>query len=60
MSRRQKIAIAGTVLSIVAAAFSAASLVGKEARLVDVIALFAAGFGGGASLVVALRPASRA
>ncbi len=55
MRFKQNIALAGVALSILAAMLASISLVGSEARLVDVIALFATGFGAGASLVVALR-----
>ena len=59
MPLKQRIAIAGAVLSILAAVLATISLVGSEARLVDLITLFATGFGAGASIVVVLRPDPR-
>jgi hypothetical protein len=60
MLRRQKIAIAGAVLSMMTAVLAATLLVGSEARLVDVVTIFAAGFGAGASVMVLARSVSRA
>ena len=54
MKRRRKLAaeIVLLVASVATAAFSAAGAIGHPARLVDVITLFAAGVGTGASLVL--------
>ena len=59
MLRRQKIAVAGAALSMMTAVLAATLLVGSEARLVDVITIFATGFGAGASVMVLARSGSR-
>lgn len=52
---KQRLVIASTVITIMAAAISAFLLVGKEARLVDVITLFATAFASGAGLSSAIH-----
>ncbi len=55
MSSRRRLALAAAVLVTITGAISAFSLVGKVARRIDVITLFATGFAGGASVVAARR-----
>jgi hypothetical protein len=55
MNTTQKVKLAVILLAVVAGIISSLSVIGREARLVDVITLFAAGFAGGASLVSFLR-----
>ena len=55
MPAKQKLAIAISLISALTAASVAFTLVGHEARLVDLIGLFAAGFGAGAAFVAAVR-----
>jgi len=52
---KQRMVIVGTAITIIAAAISAFLLVGKEARLVDVITLFATAFASGAGLSAAIH-----
>lgn len=52
---KQRLVIASTVITIIAAAISAFLLVGKEARLVDVITLFATAFASGVGLSAAIH-----
>ena len=54
MGLKQKAAIFAVALITLASALGAATIVGREARAVELIALFAGGFGAGASLVTAL------
>ena len=56
MTFKRRFAPTLVVVAILAALVSGISLVGREARLVDVIILFCSGFGGGASLVATVRP----
>ena len=51
MPWKQRLKLMAAILCIVAGLVPGLLLVGREARMVDVITLFAAGFGGGASLV---------
>jgi len=52
---KQRMVIASTVITIIVAVISAFLLVGKEARLVDVITLFATAFASGAGLTAAIH-----
>ena len=54
MGLKQKAAIFAVALTTLASVLGAATIVGREARAVELIALFAGGFGAGASLVTAL------
>jgi hypothetical protein len=54
MPRRQKLGLAAAALATFIGLVSATSVIGREARLVDVVLLFFSGFGGGASLVATL------
>ncbi len=47
--------IAATILITFAGFSSSIALVGREARLVDVLTIFFTGFGGGAALIDAVR-----
>lgn len=53
MGIRKKAALFAATLMTVASALGAVMLVGREVRAVELIALFAGGFGAGASLVAA-------
>lgn len=55
MNSRQKLSSIALVLSTFAGLAAALLLVGREARLVDVITLFATGFGSGAALIALLH-----
>ena len=55
MRFRQRAATAGAIIGAVAGAVAAFTLVGREARLVDVLTIFFTAFGAGASLVVAVH-----
>ncbi|MEO8161151.1 MAG: hypothetical protein ABI588_07010 [Arenimonas sp.] len=55
MNVKRKLAIGGAALGAIAAALVINSLVGHPARLVDLVGLFAAAFGSGAALVLAVR-----
>jgi hypothetical protein len=57
MTLKRRLALAAALLAVLVAVISSVSLVGREARLVDVIVLFFSGFGGGASIVASIRPA---
>lgn len=52
---KQKLAIGGAVVGTLLSALAINALVGHPARLVDLVGLFAAAFGAGAALVVAIR-----
>jgi len=54
MGLKQKAALLAVALTTLASVLGAATIVGREARAVELIALFAGGFGAGASLVTAL------
>ncbi|MEO7072672.1 MAG: hypothetical protein ABI300_06750 [Rhodanobacter sp.] len=56
--RKKKIAVAAAILSIMVAVLASSLLIGSEARVVDVLTLFATGFGAGAAAVVLMRPAA--
>lgn len=53
MGIRKKAALFAATLMTVASALGAVMLVGREVRAVELITLFAGGFGAGASLVAA-------
>ena len=55
MNPRQKLSVVALVLSTFAGLAAGWLLVGREARLVDLITLFATGFGSGVALMVLLR-----
>lgn len=55
MTLNRKLALIATIISVIIAAVTSLSLVGREARLVDVVILFFSGFGGGASLLATIR-----
>jgi hypothetical protein len=55
MNTTQKVKLGVLIIAIVAGIISSLSVIGRNARLVDVIILFASGFGGGVSLVSFLR-----
>lgn len=57
MTLKRKLALIATIISVAVAAVTSLSLVGREARLVDVVILFFSGFGGGASLLATIRRA---
>lgn len=63
MAPKQKLALFTAALAILASALAAIAIVGREVRLVEIIAIFAGGFGAGASLtaaVLAMRSARTA
>ncbi len=51
---KQKAAILAAVIATVISALAAATIVGREVRAVELLALFAGGFGSGASVAVAI------
>jgi hypothetical protein len=55
MNTTQKVKLGVLIIAIVAGIISSLSVIGRNARLVDVITLFASGFAGGASLTSFLR-----
>jgi len=55
MNTRQRISVIALVASILAGIISSVLVVGRFARLVDVLTIFCAGFAGGASLVSLVR-----
>jgi hypothetical protein len=55
LTTRQKISIFGISLAIIVGIVSALTVIGREARLPDVLTIFCAGFAGGASLVALIR-----
>ena len=55
MPVRRKLAIVGAVLGTFASLLAVQSIAGHSARLVDLVGLFAAAFGSGAALVLAIR-----
>jgi hypothetical protein len=55
MSTAQKVKLAAIVVALVAGIISSLSVIGRVARLVDVITLLAAGFTAGASLASFIR-----
>jgi hypothetical protein len=55
MTRKQHLSLIGLILGIIAGFLAAIDVIGQEARFVHILTLYAAGFGGGASLVVAIR-----
>lgn len=62
MDGKQKAAVVAAALTTIASALAIMTIVGREVRLVELIGLFAGGFGAGASVVaaaVALRSAGR-
>jgi hypothetical protein len=59
MTLKQRIALIGIVLGLVAGAVSASLLVGRQARLADVLVVFFSGFVAGASIVAAARRGSK-
>jgi len=59
MTYKRKFAPTMVAVAILAAFVAGISVIGREARLVDVIILFFSGFGGGASLVATVRPRRR-
>ena len=60
MTIKQKRMIAAAVLSALAGAISAFGIIGTGAKPVQVITLFAIGFGSGAALVAAIRSGKEA
>ena len=50
MNIRQRLSIIALVASVLAGVISSLLVVGREARLVDVLTIFFSGFAGGASL----------
>ncbi|MCB1162947.1 MAG: hypothetical protein R3C71_14855 [Candidatus Krumholzibacteriia bacterium] len=52
---KKKLAGAALLVSLTVAIFGAAIILGREARAVDIVTLFASGFAAGASLVAYLR-----
>jgi len=57
MTLKRRLALVATIISVVIGAVTSLSLVGREARLVDVAILFFSGFAGGASLLAPIRRA---
>jgi len=55
LTTRQRISLICIFLAIVAGIVSALTVIGREARLPDVLTIFCAGFAGGASLVALIR-----
>ncbi|MFH1143176.1 MAG: hypothetical protein V1774_01365 [Candidatus Eisenbacteria bacterium] len=55
MTARERFALLGIGISVIAGIVSALATLGGPTRLVDVLLLYFAGFGGGASLVALLR-----
>lgn len=55
MTLKQRLAIIGAVVSLATASLVLPGLVGKPARLVDLVTLFASGVAAGASLVAVAR-----
>ena len=55
MKIQQKLAIGGAIVGAVVSLLAINALVGHSARLVDLVSLFAAAFGSGAALVLAVR-----
>ncbi|MEO6364553.1 MAG: hypothetical protein ABIO38_00665, partial [Luteimonas sp.] len=55
MKLKRKLAIAGAVAGAVVSLLTINVLAGHSARLVDLVGLFAAAFGSGAALVLAVR-----
>ena len=53
MDRKQKLALLVAALATIGSGLAASTIVGREVRAVDLIALFAGGFGAGASVVAA-------
>lgn len=60
MGHKQKGALLVAVLATLGSALAAGTIVGREVRAVELIALFAGGFGAGASVVAALCAARSA
>ena len=56
---KKRLALVGAVISLVVAALVVPGLVGRTARLVDLIALFASGVAGGASIATAVALSKR-
>jgi hypothetical protein len=54
---KRKLALAAALLAVLVAIISSVSLIGREARLVDVIIILFSGFGGAAALAVSIRKA---
>jgi hypothetical protein len=54
---KRNLSIAVAIGSIVIGGLVLSTLIGRPARLVDLLGLFASGFGAGASLVAGLRQA---
>jgi hypothetical protein len=59
LNTKQKIFLIGILLFIVAGLVSAISVIGRQARLVDVLILFFTGFAGGAFLISFIRARSK-
>lgn len=55
MELKKKVALLTVALSTLVSGWAAVSIVGHEARVVEIIALFAGGFGAGASVVAVLN-----
>jgi hypothetical protein len=53
MGAKQKAAVVAAALTTLASALAITMIVGREVRLVELIGLFAGGFGAGASVVAA-------
>ena len=54
-STRKKLAIATAIAGALVSFYAISSLVGRPARLVDLVGLFGSAFAAGAGLVVAVR-----
>ncbi len=55
MTRKQRIALVGIIVSILAGIASGMSMIGSEARIPHVLIVFFSGFGGGASLAAFIK-----
>ena len=54
MTSKHKLAVLAAVIAAITSAFAGSTVIGRKARLVDMVTLFAGGFGAGASLTAAL------
>lgn len=54
MGTKQKAAISAAILATLVSALAATTIVGREVRAVELLALFAGGFGSGAAVAVAV------
>jgi hypothetical protein len=59
VNAKQRMSVAGMIIGIGAGIISSVLVVGREARLVDVLTVFFSGFAGGASFVALIRSGSK-